>query len=60
MLVPQDEQTESPDLPDVRAQVIGKVGFGKSFNALESLDHPAEGDAFKVVAIGDSCPQLSC
>ena len=33
-------------------QVIGRVGFGKSFGSLESLDHPAEGDAFKMVAIG--------
>jgi len=48
-----------PTFTDVRVQVIGKVGFGKTFNALESLDYPAEGDAFKIVAIGDSCPQLS-
>ena len=33
-------------------QVIGRVGFGKTFGSLESLDHPAEGDAFKMVAIG--------
>ena len=37
-------------------QVIGKVGFGKTFNALQSLDHPAEGDVFKVVALGTSPP----
>ena len=34
--------------------MIGKVGFGKCFGALESLDHPAEGDAFNVVATGIS------
>lgn len=39
----------------VRLQVIGRVGFGKSFGSLESLDHPAEGDAFKVVATGTLC-----
>lgn len=38
--------------PDACVQVIGRVGFGKSFGSLESLDHPAEGDAFKVVATG--------
>ena len=36
-------------------QVIGRVGFGKAFGALASLDHPAEGDAFKVVATGVPC-----
>lgn len=33
-------------------QVIGKVGFGKSFNALASLDAPAEQDIFKDMAAG--------
>ncbi len=33
-------------------QVIGKVGFGKSFNALASLDAPAEQDVFKAMAAG--------
>lgn len=37
-------------------QVIGRVGFGKAFGALASLDHPAEGDAFKVVATGVAPP----
>lgn len=32
------------------AQVIGKVGFGKSFNSLASLDAPAEQDVFKALA----------
>ena len=27
----------------VNLQVIGRVGFGKTFGSLESLDHPAEG-----------------
>lgn len=40
-------------------QVIGKVGFGKCFGAMESLDHPAEGDAFKVIATGAPYTQLS-
>jgi hypothetical protein len=39
----------------MRLQVIGRVGFGKSFGSLESLEHPAEGDAFKVVATGAVC-----
>lgn len=41
----------------INLQVIGRVGFGKTFGCLESLDHPAEGDAFKMVAVG---PLLTC
>ncbi|CAL8468775.1 g8316 [Coccomyxa elongata] len=36
----------------VALEVIGKVGFGKSFNALASLDAPAEQDVFKAMAAG--------
>ncbi|EIE22263.1 cytochrome P450 [Coccomyxa subellipsoidea C-169] len=34
----------------VALEVIGKVGFGKSFNSLASLDAPAEQDVFKALA----------
>ncbi|KAK9915327.1 hypothetical protein WJX75_007673 [Coccomyxa subellipsoidea] len=36
----------------VALEVIGKVGFGKSFNSLASLDAPAEQDVFKALAAG--------
>ena len=34
--------------------MIGKVGFGKSFNSLASLDAPAEQDVFKALAAGNT------
>jgi hypothetical protein len=38
--------------PSTWEQVIGGVGFGKSFGSLASLDHPAEHDVFKALAAG--------